>query len=102
TTLVVDTGAFCTVAEHVWQAATPANFVASANGRYMGTSLPMAIGASLAKPQTEILCITGDGGIRPFWAEIKIAVAERLPICFLLMSDGRSGRIVAAAPGGGL
>jgi acetolactate synthase I/II/III large subunit len=97
TTLVVDTGAFCTVAEHVWQAATPANFVASANGRYMGTSLPMAIGASLARPQTEILCVTGDGGIRPFWAEIKIAVAERLPICFLLMSDGRYGSIVAAA-----
>jgi len=38
----------------------------------------------------------GDGGVRPFWAEIKIAVAERLPICFLLMSDGRYGSIVAA------
>src|SRR5262245_10248663 len=96
TILVVDTGAFCTVAEHVWQAATPTSFVASANGRYMGTSLPMAIGASFAKPKTEVLCVVGDGGIRPFWAEIKIAVAERQPICFLLMSDGRYGSIVAA------
>jgi acetolactate synthase I/II/III large subunit len=97
TTLVVDTGAFCTVAEHVWRAATPTTFMASANGRYMGTSVPMALGACLARPNSRVLCVTGDGGIRPFWAEIKIAVAERLPICFLLMSDGRYGSIVASA-----
>ena len=99
--VVVDTGAFATVAEHVWQAATPVGFVASANGRYMGTSMPMAIGATLARQTTPTLCVMGDGGIRSFWAEIRLAVSESLPICFVLMSDGRYGSVaaVASAPG---
>jgi acetolactate synthase-1/2/3 large subunit len=99
---VADTGAFCTVAEHVWQATTPSVFLASANGRYMGTSVPMAIGAALARQTVPTLCVMGDGGIRPFWAEMKTAIADRLPICFVLISDGRYGSVVASASAPGL
>jgi acetolactate synthase-1/2/3 large subunit len=94
--LVVDTGLFCTVAEHVWRARAPNSFLASANGRFMGTSIPMAIGAALARPKAPAICAVGDGGIRPYVAEFKLAIEHKLPILFLLMTDGRYGSIAAA------
>lgn len=94
--LVVDTGSFCTVAEHVWQATSPDGFVASANGRYMGTGLPMAIGAALADPDRPTICATGDGGIRMYFGEIKLAIEQKRPLLVVLMADGRYGSIASA------
>lgn len=97
TTLVVDTGLFCTVAEHVWRARRWTNFVASANGRFMGTALPMSIGQAIARPTDRTVCVMGDGGVRPFWAELALAIRERLPVLFVLMSDARYGSVASAA-----
>ena len=100
--LVADTGLFCTVAEHVWRAPVSERFVASANGRFMGTGVPMAIGAALADRESPVVCAVGDGGIAMYAAELKLAVSERLPIVFVLMSDGRYGSIASAASSPGL
>lgn len=100
--LVVDTGLFCTVAEHVWKAATPGDFLASANGRFMGTSVPMAIGAALADPTRPVLCAVGDGGLRVAVGEIKLALEARLPIAFVLLTDGRYGSVAGVAAARGL
>ncbi|MGE0479634.1 MAG: thiamine pyrophosphate-dependent enzyme [Phycisphaerae bacterium] len=94
--LVVDTGAFCTVAEHVWRASPRRPCFGSANGRYMGNALPTAIGVALANPARPVVCAVGDGGIRAYVAEWRLALARRLPICLLLMRDGRYGSIAAA------
>ncbi len=94
--LAVDTGFFCTVAEHVWQATRPLGFIASANGRFMGTALPAAIGAAVADRENPVVCAVGDGGIRPYVAELKLALDERLPLLVLLLSDGRYGSIGSA------
>ena len=90
---VVDTGWFCTVAEHVWRAPSPDAFLASANGRSMGTGLPMAIGAALADRRRPTICAMGDGGVRMYIADLRLAVQERLPILLLLLSDGRLGSV---------
>jgi acetolactate synthase-1/2/3 large subunit len=95
---VADTGSFCTIAEHVWRARDPNGFVASANGRYMGTSIPMAIGAALADPARPVICAMGDGGVRMYFAEIKLALQHGLRILFLFISDGRYGSIAGAMP----
>lgn len=97
TRLVTDTGLFCTVAEHVWRAPASDRFIASANGRFMGTGVPMAIGAALADRASPVVCAVGDGGMAMYAAEVRIAVAERLPVLFVLMSDGRYGSIASAA-----
>ena len=96
TRLVTDTGSFCTVIEHLWRARSSAAFLASANGRYMGTGIPMALGVSLAEPGVPVVCVIGDGGMM-YAAELKLAVERQLPIVFILMSDGRYGSIVAGA-----
>jgi len=98
--LALDTGSFCTVGEHVWQASLLRPFWGSSNSRFMGASLPLAIGAAIARPGLPVVCAVGDGGIRPYFAEIGLAVDESLPVCFLLMSDGRYGS-VAGTPGKG-
>lgn len=100
--LVPDVGLFAYVAEIVWRARSAKEFLGSANGRFMGTAIPTAIGAALTRPGQKIICVVGDGGIRPYLAEIKLAVEERLPILFILMSDGGYGTFAAKAKAGGL
>ncbi len=95
---VADTGSFCTIAEHVWRAPDANGFVASANGRYMGTSIPMAIGAAIADPARPVICAMGDGGVRMYFAEIKLALEHGLRILFLFISDGRYASIASAMP----
>ncbi|HMK46243.1 MAG TPA: thiamine pyrophosphate-dependent enzyme [Methanocella sp.] len=96
--LVTDTGAFCTIAEHLWKAGGSRPYISSGNGRYMGTSIPMAVGTSIARPGTPVFCAAGEGGVSMYPSEIKLAIDEKLPICFLFMSDGRYGS-VGGAPG---
>lgn len=100
--LVLDTGLFCTVAEHLWRVSKPAEFLASANGRYMGTGLPMALGAALADRSRPTVCVVGDGGVRPYLAEFNLAIEEKLPLLLVLMSDGRYGSLAAAPSAAGL
>lgn len=95
--LVVDTGSFCTIGEHIWHAGPERPFLASSNGRYMGTSIPSAIGLSVSNRALPVVCAVGDGGMRMYPAEIKLAVAEQLPICFILMTDGLYGSVACAA-----
>jgi acetolactate synthase-1/2/3 large subunit len=100
--LAVDTGNFCTIAEHCWLASPARRFLGSSNGRFMGGSIPTAIGAAVADRQTAVFCVFGDGGIRMYLGEIALAIRHRLPICFVLMSDGRFGSVAGASRGPGL
>jgi acetolactate synthase-1/2/3 large subunit len=100
--LAVDTGSFCTIAEHYWLAAPRRKYFGSSNGRFMGGSIPTAIGAAAADSRTPVFCVSGDGGFRMYAAELTLAVQKRLPICFVLMSDGRYGSVVAGASRPGL
>jgi acetolactate synthase I/II/III large subunit len=94
---VLDTGSFCTVAEHVLRAAPNRPVLGSNNGRYMGGAIPSAVGAAIAAPGRRVVCATGDGGMRMYPSELRLAVSERLPICVLLLSDGRYGSVACAS-----
>lgn len=94
--LILDTGSFCTIGEHLWLAGPERFYMGSNNGRYMGVSIPSAIGLSIAMPGLPVFCAVGDGGMRMYPAEIKLAVQENLPVCFVLMSDGLYGSIACA------
>lgn len=97
--LVLDTGLFCTVGETVWRAKSPEGFCGSSVGRFMGTSVPTAIGVAVSRPGQRVVCVAGDGGIRPYISELRLAVEEKLPILFLLMKDGRYGTVASGARG---
>ena len=86
--LVVDTGDFCTIAEHVWQASDPDGFLGASASRSMGTGVPMALAASLARPTRPVVLAVGDGGIGVAFGELTLAAERRLPLLVLHLSDG--------------
>jgi acetolactate synthase-1/2/3 large subunit len=94
--LVLDTGLFCTIGETVWQAISPKGFCGSSVGRFMGVAVPTALGVAISNSGSRIVCAAGDGGIRPYLPEIRLAVEKQLPIAFILMADGQFGSVAAS------
>lgn len=95
--LVPDTGFFCTVAETVWRVSNPEEFCGSCIGRFMGTAIPTAVGISITEAKRKVICVLGDGGISPYFGEIRLAITHELPILFLLLSDSRYSSVAAFA-----
>jgi acetolactate synthase-1/2/3 large subunit len=91
--LVLDTGNFCTIAEHAWRVRRPDLYLASGQGRYMGVSIPLGIGAAIYDSTKPTVIFAGDGGIGMFVAEIKLAVQEHLPLLIVLLTDSYLGTI---------
>jgi thiamine pyrophosphate-dependent acetolactate synthase large subunit-like protein len=100
--MVKDTGYFCTIGEHVWLAPDAGLCLMSGQGRYMGTGVPMALGAALTDPERPTVAVLGDGGIGMYIGEMRLAVEHRLPLLVVLMSDGRFGSIATRALKDGL
>lgn len=98
--MVLDTGTFCTIGEHVWRAIGGRDFVGSSNGRNLGLGVPHALAASTARPGTPVFCALGDGGIRYYLADLRSIAALARPVCFVLMHDGRYGSIACNVPKG--
>ncbi len=95
--LVLDTGFFCTVGETAWRCRTPGDYVGSAVGRFMGVSIPTAIGLAICDRERPVLCVAGDGGIGGAIAELALAVTENLPLVVICASDGGYGSVAAFA-----
>ena len=85
---VFDTGYFCTIAEHSWRSNDASLCLMSGQGRYMGTGIPMALGAAVHDASVPNVVFLGDGGIGPFVGEAKLAVERKLPLLFCLLTDG--------------
>ncbi len=100
--LVMDTGYFCTVGEHAWPARRADWCLMSGQARYMGTGLPMAIGAALHDSTVPTVVVLGDGSVGMYPSELKIAVRHRLPLLVLLMTDNAFGSIRTRALRDGL
>lgn len=59
----------------------------------MGYGLPAAIGAKLGNPQTDVLVISGDGGMQMNIQEIAAAVVYELPITICVLNNGYLGNV---------
>lgn len=95
--LVLDTGDFCTIAEHAWEVPRPELYLASGQGRYMGVGIPLGIGAAIYDSHVPTVVFTGDGGIGMFVSEIKLAVQYDLPLLLVLLTDSHLGTIRGGA-----
>ncbi len=91
--MVMDTGYFCTIGEHAWRAASADLCLLSGQGRYMGTGLPVALGAALHDSNLPTVLVTGDGGVAMYLAEAKLAVQHKLPLLIVLMTDNAFGSV---------
>ncbi len=53
----------------------------------LGFSIPACIGAALADPTAQVVCLVGDGGAQFTMPEIMVAVDEKLPILFVVWNN---------------
>ena len=99
---VFDTGYFCTVGEHLWRTERADLCLMSGRARYMGTALPMALGASITDRTLPTVAFVGDGGISMYLADLLVALELGLPLLVVMMSDGGYGSVRTRAITDGL
>lgn len=55
----------------------------------LGWGLPYAIGAKLARPDARVVGLVGDGGFAHVWAELEMAVRERIPLTVIVLNNSQ-------------
>lgn len=71
----------------------PRQFLSSGTFGTMGYGLPAAIGAKAAKPEKDVIAITGDGGFQMVMQEMATSLAEDLPVTVVLLNNGTLGMV---------
>lgn len=64
-----------------------------ATGGGIGQGLPMAVGAALAAPDRQVLCLTGDGGLQLCIGELATLAESGARVLLLVMNDQGYGVI---------
>jgi acetolactate synthase-1/2/3 large subunit len=59
----------------------------------MGFAVPAAMGVALARPQTPVWAISGDGGFQMNMQEIATMVQERIPVKMAVFNNGYLGMV---------
>ncbi|MBH0116775.1 hypothetical protein I6E52_07930 [Salinibacterium sp. NG253] len=57
----------------------------------LGWGVPMALGAKVASPESDVVCITGDGGFGHVWQELETAVRMNVPLTIVLLNNSILG-----------
>ena len=84
TSVVTDVGGFRLWSMQAFDAYDPQAFVTAGSWAGMGTGLPGAIGAGLANPEDQIVCLTGDGGLMMCTQELHTAAEHDLDLVVLV------------------
>lgn len=93
TRVVVDTGNWLAWALHYWFSPEHQNFRISSYLAAMGWGIGAAVGTAMAAPGTPVVCLTGDGSFLMNGQEITVAVAEQLPVIFIVLNDQSYGMV---------
>ena len=86
--LAVDVGAHKIYSSLAWPAYEPNRFLLSNGLSSMSYALPAAIGAALAAPTSQVLCLTGDAGLAMNMGELGVLRERNLPVVVIVLSDG--------------
>ncbi|MFC6906362.1 biosynthetic-type acetolactate synthase large subunit [Halalkalicoccus tibetensis] len=76
-----------------WTYRHPRTWVSSHGLGTMGYGLPAAIGAKVAKPDTEVVCFEGDGSFLMTCQELAVAVRENLDITVAVLNNSSVGMV---------
>ncbi|MFK2825975.1 acetolactate synthase large subunit [Bacillus sp. B190/17] len=83
TIMISDVGAHKVSIARTYQPKRPNGLIISNGLASMGIALPGSIGAKLACPHNQVICITGDGGVLMNISEIE--TAKRLGLSFVII-----------------
>ena len=71
----------------------PRKWINSGGLGTMGFGLPAAIGAKVACPDEQVVCLSGDGSLIMNIQELATAVNEDVPVKVFLMNNGFMGMV---------
>jgi acetolactate synthase-1/2/3 large subunit len=87
TIATVDAGAHMLVAMPTWTTEDVGELLISSGLATMGYSLPAAIAAALARPERQVVCFVGDGGLGMTLAELETLARLRLNVTVVVFND---------------
>jgi len=85
--LTFDVGAHTHQIASQWTAHVPGTFQITNGWSSMGFGIPSAIGCKLARPETPVVCVVGDGCFQMTCGEVAVAARHELPIPFVVLDD---------------
>lgn len=71
----------------------PRKFLTSGGLGTMGFGLPAAMGAAIANPGTQVVCIAGDGGIQMNIQELATCSINRIPVKIVVLNNAYLGMV---------
>lgn len=57
----------------------------------LGWGLPLAIGAKVARPNSPVVALVGDGGFAHSWAELETTMRMKIPVTIIVLNNGILG-----------
>ncbi|MDR0547996.1 MAG: biosynthetic-type acetolactate synthase large subunit [Deltaproteobacteria bacterium] len=91
--VVTDVGQHQMWAAQFYRYDRPRQFITSGGLGVMGFGLPASIGALIARPQTTVVNITGDGSIMMNIQELATVAQENLPVKVAILNNGTLGMV---------
>lgn len=85
--VVVGSGNTQGAVKQVFPVYEPRTHITSGGFSPMGWAVPAAIGAQVAQPDRDVVCILGDGDFLMTAQEIAVCVTEDLPVTFLVQNN---------------
>jgi acetolactate synthase I/II/III large subunit len=70
-----------------WPVRTPRSYLYPGVYVGMGYGFPAALGAQLARPESPVLAVCGDGGFQMTMAELGTAAQEEIPVVTVVVND---------------
>jgi acetolactate synthase I/II/III large subunit len=86
--ITADVGSHLHLIGQYWKTPSPNKLIMTNGWSSMGFGIPAALAAQLIRPETTVVCITGDGGFLMTAGEIMTARRYNLPVIIVVMSDG--------------
>jgi acetolactate synthase I/II/III large subunit len=74
-------------------------FFATIDFAPMGCGIAGAIGVALARPEERVICIAGDGAFLMHGTEVSTAVAQGIPVTWIILNDGQLSATIAPIRG---
>jgi acetolactate synthase-1/2/3 large subunit len=71
----------------IWEAITPRSYIGWGHHSTMGFSLGAAIGAKLARPESTVINVMGDGAFGMTGIDFETAVREEIPILTMVLNN---------------
>jgi acetolactate synthase I/II/III large subunit len=91
--IVTDVGQHQMWAAQYYRVSEPHTWITSGGLGTMGFALPAAIGAKMARPDTEVWAIVGDGGFQMTQAELATLAQEGIKINIAIINNGFLGMV---------